>query len=383
MKKFTNIVCIALLVVCASVTFVACGKKYTPNLMQSYSANGFEVKTTADFKLEEEAEGLKLSSKGDGTVNFAEATITMQYDCGNDYYDFENTTLEQYMADIATIEGLTLKNPSSLNIKEKLADSTQKVKMTMYVVSLDSFYKILICGKAQSSFVYIEISTKIQSKYYSDNIKKYKAIVESVVFTQPETDEVTIDESVESLITNPVYTYLAYHKLSICSSNDYSNLQVDSDESNYHLETIADFEETGWSSTVYCYETQTSNECTTLDNFGAIHLISFSGDMLAFYTKTTSVTETQTQVEALETEEADEEEPVPTEATKTYNAQYNFYFINADGELHTSYATFSVSCSEELAAKGFLEYFESQAFSWLQSTSITEDDHYLDVVDLY
>ena len=161
---------------------IACGDKkdeYTPNLTQTFSANGFEIKTTSDFTLQTTSEGIKLTSEGDNQVAFGDTYFYAQYDTGNEYYDFENITLDQYTSDIAKIENVNLSTPiKNINITEKLTNTfSGNLFMNMYIIDEMrnqngnwDYYTILCIGKGSNSFVYFNIYTTIQDTYYNDNI---------------------------------------------------------------------------------------------------------------------------------------------------------------------------------------------------------------------
>lgn len=357
MKKIFNLILILTITLCSSLLLVACGNKannYTPELSKTYTANGFEIKTTNDFSLQTTSEGIKLTSEGDNLVSFGNTYIYAQYDTGNDYYDFENISLDQYISDIAKIENVSVTTPvKNVTITEKLSDIFDgNLTMKMYVIDEMQnpngnwdYYTILCIGKGSNAFVYFNIYTSIQDAYYNDNIKKYTSIISSTIFLTP-LDDKSYNDSVKSYISSTMVQtedFMAHWNFEFLIPNDYIAYENPSYVTGNHLATSYALEEF-WSSTIRCSNLASFMGNAILDDDGAKHIIKFStNNYLGFYTKT---------------------------ITSQNSESYNIYYLDANNNLNIYYIMISVSYSNNLDSLGFGNYFEKQMISWMQNIEI-------------
>lgn len=354
MRKILNLILIISITLCSALVLVGCGKEepYTPNLTKTFTANGFEIKTTSDFVLSTTNEGLQLTSEGDDEISFNETYIYIQYDLGNEFYDFQTTTLDKYASDIAKIENKVLSSPSaSITITEKLNDIfSGNLNMNMYIFdemqningTWDN-YTILCVGKGSNAFVLFTIYTSIQDDYYDENIQKLTAIVSSTTFMTP--IEKTYDNSVKSNISTTMIRtgdFMSYFNFDFYIPNDYTAYEVPSYASGNHL-AKSNYPENIWSSTIKCSNLASFMGNAILNDLGVKHLIKFStNNLLGFYTKTI-------------TENSD---------------LYKIYYLDSNNKLNIYYTIIEVSYSREMSDLGFGNYFEEQLISWMKDVII-------------
>lgn len=358
MKKILNIILVFTITFCSVLLLSSCGKKddpptpYTPNLSKTFTLNGFTIKTTSDFNLQQTTTGIKLKSTGDNEISFGDTYIFAQYDIGNASYDFKTTSLEKYASDIAKIEGKTLSTPvKTITITERLNEIfTGDLKLNMYIVDEMQnpngnwdMYSILCIGKGSNAFVYFNIYTSIQNKYYNDNITKLFAIVESTEIMTP--IQATYTDSVKSNIsTTMVRTddFMSYFNFEFSVPDNYIAYEIPEYPSGNHL-AKNNYPDNTWSSSIRCSNLASFMGNAILDDGGVKHLINFStNNHLGFYTK-----------------EVDE------------NSQtYRVYYIDAANKLNIYYIIIGVSYNEELEGLGFGNYFETQMISWMQNVVI-------------
>jgi len=354
MKKILNLVLILTITMCSFV-LVACGDNgdYTPNLTKTYTANGFEIKTTSDFTLQTTSEGIKLTSEGDNQVSFGDTYIYAQYDNAKDYYSFENITLDQYTSDIAKIENINLSTPiKNITITEKLSNIfSGNLSMNMYIIDEMQnpngnwdYYTILCIGKGSNAFVYFNINTTIQDVYYNDNIEKFTSIISSTTFSTPSVK--SYNDSAKSYISSTIVKtedVMSYWNFEFAIPNDYVAYENPSYILGNHLATAYSLEEF-WSSSIRCSNLASSMGNAILDDDGAKHIIKFStNNYLGFYTKNT-INET--------------------------SLSYNIYYLDSNNKLNIYYIMIGVSYSNDLHSLGFGNYFEEQMISWMQNIEI-------------
>ena len=348
MKKLFNLF-FCLSVICLAFAFGGCA--YNPDLSKKFSANGFTIKATQDFELVTTSDGIKLYSDGENQDAFNETTIFGQFDCGNEYYSFENTTLAKYTSDVAKVEKVTLQNPTQkLTIQEKISDQLSiDVLLNMYVVNENQnpngnydFYNIYCFGKAQNAFIYFNVYSIILDEYYEDSITRISKIISSVVFTQP-TQNKTYDTTLLNKISSTMMStedVMEYWNFRFTIPNDY--LASINPAGNYYNYLTTNYG-LDWGSSIMCYQLAAFMGDAILDDVGSKHLINFStNNCLGIYTVT------------LDSETA---------------VTYKFYYLNADNTLNRNYIQISVG-SQALWDLGFINYFEEQMFSWIQNIEI-------------
>ena len=356
MKKILNLVLILTITLCSPFVFVACGDKgydYTPNLTKTYTANGFEIKTTSDFTLQTTSEGIKLTSKGDNQVAFGDTYFYAQYDAGNEYYDFDNITLDQYTSDIAKIENVNLSTPiKNVNMTEKLSDIfSVNLTLNMYVVDEMrnpdgnwDYYKILCIGKGSNAFVYFNINTIIQDAYYNDNIEKFTSIISSAILSTPSIK--SYNNSAKSYISNTIVKtedVMSYWNFEFAIPNDYIAYENPSYTSGNCLITSYSLE-AFWRSTIQCSNLGSFLGNAIFNDDGAKHIIKFStNNYLGFYTKNI-INET--------------------------SSSYNIYYLDSNNKLNKNYIMISIDYTNNLDNLGFGNYFEEQMISWMQNLEI-------------
>ena len=357
MKKILNYVLISIVALCSIVTLAACKDKneeYVPNLTKTYSANGFEIKATNDFALLSTGEGVKLKSEGDSEVCFGDTYIYAQYDMGNQLYDFQNVSLQQYTSDIAKIENVNIGTPvKNITITEKLNEIFHgDLVLNMYVIDNMQnpngdwdYYTILCVGKGSNAFVQINVNTTIQDEYYDDNIKKLSSIIGSTIFSTP-SDEKGYNDSVKSYISSTIVKtqdVMGYWKFNFALPNDYIAYEVPNYITGNHLQTSYALEE-HWSSTIRCSNLASFMGNAILEDDGAKHLIKFStNNYLGFYTK---------------------------DITNERSVSYNIYYIDSTNKLNVYYISVGVLYSENLNNLGFGSYFEEQMISWMSNVEL-------------
>ncbi len=353
MRKFLRVVFTLVLIIMSSSLCLACDKNedkdYKPELVTSYSNNGFEVMTTSDFQLVQSYEGLNLKSEGDDLVSFGDTYINFQAFTGNSNYDFLTTTLKQYESDIALVEGVTLENVQDVVITEKFSDSsTGKLFMNMYVVDEMQnpngnwdYYSIYFFAKASSSFIFINVYTSIQDEFFEDNILKLKTIVESVKFTQPRVG--VYNETTKSYMSQTIaktQDVFAHWGFEISVSNDYLAYVNKDYISGNHLQTRYTLEEF-WSSRVSCSNLASFLGNAILEDDGVKHFVKFSTkNYLGFYTKSLN---------------------------NDGSLSYKVYYLDNNNKLSVNYIKFDMDCSDGLDALNFKIYFEEQMINWIQS----------------
>ena len=358
MKKILNFILILTIALCSTFALVACDNQeddYTPVLSKTHAVNGFEIKTTDDFTLQTTSDGIELTSEGDNQVSFGNTYFYGQYDTGNNYYDFENITLDQYTNDIAKIENVTLATPvKNINITEKLSDIFEgKLAMNMYIIDQMQnpdgnwdYYTILCIGKGSNAFVYFSIYTSIQDTYYDDNIEKYTSIISSTKFSTPLINK-SYNDSVKSYISSTMVNtgdLWNYYNLKMDVPSDYQKTEYENWYNHNYLNTP--YLKEDWSSAIRMETLATFMEEAVLEDFGPKHLINFStSDLLGFYTKTVN-----SEVSA-----------------DRHGYCYNIYYLNSENKLSRYYFQVSTGWNEELEALGFGNYFEEQMISWMQT----------------
>ena len=357
MKKVFNLILIFTMAICSVFILSACGKEeppvpYTPNLSKTFTLNGFTIKATSDFDLQQTTAGIKLKSSGDSEITFGDTYIFAQYDMGNASYDFKTTSIEKYTSDIAKIEGKTLSTPvKTITITERLNEIfTGDLKLNMYVVdemlnpngNWDS-YSIFCIGKGSNAFVYYNIYTSFEDKYFDDNITKLTAIIESSEIMTP------IEETYNDLVKSNISTtmvrtddFMSYFNFEFSVPDNYIAYENPAYASGNHL-AKNDYPDNTWSSSIRCSNLASFMGNAILDDGGVKHLINFStNNLLGFYTKEVN------------------------ENSQTYRV----YYIDAENKLNIYYIIIGVSYNEELANLGFENYFESQMISWMQNVMI-------------
>lgn len=356
MKKFLNLVLILTITLCSAFVLVACDKKgddYIPNLTKTYIANGFEIKTTSDFTLQTTSEGIKLTSEGDNQVSFGDTYFYAQYDNGNDYYDFENITLDQYTSDIAKIESVNLSSPiKNITITEKLSEIfSGNLAMNMYIIDEMQnpngnwdYYTILCIGRGSNAFVCFNIYTSIQDKYYNDNIEKFTSIISSTIFSTPSVK--SYNDSAKSYISSTIVKtedFMSCWNFEFAIPNDFIAYENPSYIAGNHLATAYSLEEF-WSSSIRCSNLASFMGNAILDDDGAKHIIKFStNNYLGFYTK---------------------------DIINETSSSYNIYYLDSNNNLNIYYIMIGVSYSNDLNSLGFGNYFEEQMISWMQNIEI-------------
>lgn len=356
MKKLLNLVLILTITLCSAFVLVACDKKgddYIPNLTKTYTANGFEIKTTSDFTLQTTSEGIKLTSEGDNQVSFGDTYFYAQYDTGNNYYDFANITLDQYTSDIAKIENVNLSTPiKNIAITEKLSEIfSGNLTMNMYVIDEMQnpngdwdYYTILCIGKGSNAFVYFNINTTIQDAYYNDNIEKFTSIISSTTFSTPSIK--SYNDGAKSYISNTIVkteNVMSYWNFEFAIPNDYVAYENPLYTVGNYLATSYALEEF-WGSSIRCSNLASFMGNAILEDDGAKHIIKFStNNHLGFYTKT-----------------------ITDETTESYN----IYYLDSNNRLQINYILIQVSYSNDLKSLGFGNYFEEQMISWIQNIEI-------------
>ena len=356
MKKILNLVLILTITLCSPFVLVACGDKgddYTPNLTKTYTANGFEIKTTSDFTLHTTSEGIRLTSEGDNQVAFGDTCFYVQYDAGNEYYNSANITLDQYISDISKIENVNLSTPiKDINITEKLSNTFScNLAMNMYIIDEKQnqngnwdFYTILCIGKGSNAFVYFNINTTIQDAYYNDNIEKFTAIISSTIFSTPSIK--SYNEGAKSYISSTIVKtgdVMSYWNFEFAIPNDYIAYENPSYTSgNYLARQYAVGE--SWNSSIRCSNLESFMGNAILNDNGAKHIIKFStNNHLGFYTK--AITDETTE-------------------------SYNIYYLDSNNKLNRNYIMISISYTNNLDNLGFRNYFEEQMISWMQNLEI-------------
>ena len=347
-----SLICIC----CFSLILTACKEnKYSINLSKSYSANGFEIQTTKDFSMADSiSSGIILTSNGDLEINFDESTITCQYDCGNQYYNISNLSLEQYIEDIKTIENLDLASSTTTQINETLGNTTKGIELKVYVVDENSnptgnwdYYHIYYFGKAQNSFLYFKISTSIQDEYYQQNIEKYNAITSSITFTQPDFIS-DYDSSIEAYINKTTWStgeIFSNFGFTLTVPTNYEGSENIGGNLNNYITTS--YDNNGWESGIYAKTLSTFMGGASLNDEGAKHLLKYpANNSLGFYTKEINEENTGDFISYV----------------------YNVYFLN-NNNLNKNYLNIYLSCSQELFTAGFVNYFEEQLFLWIEISS--------------
>lgn len=355
MKKVLNIILICTITICSCLLLVSCGKPkqpYCPELSKTYTRNGFTIQTTADFTIRERNEGMQLISEGDDIVCFGNTYIDMQFDMGNNGYNFNTISLDTYASDVAKIEGITLSAPAkTITITERLNEIfSGNLNLNVYIIDQKlnpngdwDTYSILCVGKGSNAFVYINIETQIQDKYYDDNITKLTAIIDSIVFQTP--TMATYDNSVKSYIsTNMVRTgdFMSYFKFEYSIPDNYIAYEIPNYPSGNHL-AKNNYPENIWSSSIRCSNLASFMGNTVLDDNNAKHFIKFStNNYLGFYTKN----------------------------FEDNSWIYRVYFVNGDNKINVYYTIIGVTYSNDIGDLGFGNYFEEQMISWMQNVII-------------
>lgn len=338
----------------SSVFFVACGKKnndtnYSPKLTKTYSANGFTIETTSDFVLEQSVDGISLKSEGDNEVSFGDTYLFGQYDLGNPYYDFTNTSLDKYIGDISKIEGCQLGTQyDTISIKETSEDNFYRsFDLRVYVVDEGrnpdgnwDWYDIYCFGKSSNAIVFFKVKTMIQDEYYDQNIEKLNLILSSIELRKPTVDK-NYDESVVSYISNTTWNpdeVTSKWNLRLTIPTDFEAWVNIGGNYNDYLSTSIALEE-NWSSTILFKTGASFMGQTIIEGDVAKHLIKFStNNYLGFYSKV--------------------------------NNSYYFYYLDGNNVLNRTYIGVGVSCSDQLETLGFYNYFEEQLFNWVQNIEI-------------
>ena len=365
MKKILNGFLALVLLLFSPVIFFACGNgkgeivDYSPVLSMTYSANGFEIKTTDDFVLQLTNDGISLYSEGDNVISFNDTYIYGQYDLGNAYYNFEYISLDEYIDDISKIErcSLDIQNYDIITVKENITDGfSSSLDLRTYIVNENrnpngdfDWYDIYCFGKSSNSFVFVKVETIIQDEYYEQNIAKLTLILSSLELRKPIFDK-SYDESVVGYISNNKWNtddiMQKWNFRFILPNDYYASINIGENYNDY-LTTSIELEE-HWRSTIMCKNGTASMGVTILEDLGAKHLINFStNNYLGFYTKN-----------------------FYDNSDGTVGREYNFYYLDNNDSLNLYYFSVSVWCSEELDLLGFKNYFEEQLFSWIQDIEI-------------
>lgn len=357
MKKIIKFIFTLFLFFVSSSMCLACNEKkeYNPELLNNFSANGFEITTTSDFQKMDSFNTLKLKSTGDNKVNFGDTYINMHSFAGNSSYEFANKTLKQYSTDIAKVEGVTLTQSIDLTIVEKFSDeSTSRVYGEMFIVDESQnvngnwdFYSIYYFAKLSKSFIYVNVYTSIQDEFYNDNITKLKAIIASIKFTQPEL--VTYNELAKSYMssttarTENVFSHWGFE---MTVSTDYRAYVNENYLAGNHLQTLYSLEE-NWSSRISCSNLASFFGNAVLEDDGAKHFVKFSKNgNLGFYTK----------------------------CLEEGSTLYRVYHLDLDNKLNVNYIKIYLTCSEELNNLDFETYFEEQIVEWIKNIDIIIKD---------
>lgn len=334
------------------------GNGYEPELTKTFTAGGFRIQTTSDFVKQNTDEGLRLFSAEDDKITTDDTYIYAQYDMGNEFYDFENTSLEKYTSDIVKIESFKTVTAEQIDITEKTGAFIENtLTLNMYVTNgrsytdthglADNSSYIYCVGKASNAFVYIKATSKVYGDTnYDGFIKKIKAIISSTIFETPN-DNNSFNNSVTSKISSTTFNsgnHMEYYGLEFLLPNDFKMYEATGNhkENNTFVTVGVDNE---WDANIHFKDSLKINGIAFTENDNVRHLIKFSDSgNLGFYTKT---------------------------MTNETSAEYKIYYLNQN-TLCGNYIVVTVNYDDELKDLGFDKYFEQQLLVWMKNITFID-----------
>ena len=358
MKKTILSFFITALVFTGCIFLTACGD-YSPNLTKTISKGYFEMKVTEDFNQVNNFEDtdyvdsnqfILLESKEDSEINsFNQSLIVGQIDGGSLYYNFEDTTLEQYVSDsLQATTDLEYNLLQKIVINEKVNGELKNIQAELYIAQAglapngnwDDYY-IALFSKTSTSFVYFNFYSSLLNENLENWKKKCVAIAESIIISPLE--EKTYDHAVESYISSTLQSsgdvLESYNMVLTLPSNYEAILYPNAPWYNYYSTNSND----NWSSSIMFSALSGFMGSYYPNKQGAMNYIKYTKDNnFGYYIKESEI------VEDLHT--------------------YTYYIFLYDSSYNCNRYSmvFYLSCSEELFDLGFVNYFEQQMQTWVK-----------------
>lgn len=362
-KKFTLL--LALLLPFSAILTACSDSSNKIELTKTFSLDGFEIKTTEDYEMDTNYDqtGFNLISQKDDSINIGESCIRVFFEEGNSLYDFENTSLDEYVADYSSVALLNISDYEPINIIEtKEGGYSRNVEVRMYAfirentynsanINYEKDYNVLICGKMEHFFCNILFSADslrqseigYSQKNLDDRFKNWLNKVETIANTI-KINSVKIDKSYQDSVKSCMSTKIA-------SSGDLIKW--------FRIELPANYEMHITSELMTTYLSADEEQWDSMINFVSVGTIF-------------GVPVPNNGVERVFHYGNNNNRGFFVKFKDDLSLGYNVYLYNDQDEMFEYYLSINVNYDTELASQGFENYFEEHMLSWINSIELLD-----------